>query len=305
MELIPAILHILQTKKLLHVTQLRDQQNYFRHLHTWNFRYCKKCFCWSQFPAFVFLIWRLCTDLCSSVYDCGHVCLQCSKIHTAIDFLFVRMIVSHRVSRMVGDIDAHGFLVSSFILCVSDSYRKLSVCPSSQKDVVMGSAQNLSLVTYTLILWKWKLLVPWNFPAIDLSLRHCSPFLSTLRSSASPLTIHGQETQEPLRQKSCRFLFLGRCRRRWSRAMAAADGSRRAHRPLGLLGVPGQGRRQDGGAGRRRLPPHAGAALPWSPASAWAPEERLASQDGRHYLKHEEQVHETLFSPGSRLLYAA
>lgn len=72
--------------------------------------------------------------------------------------------------------------------------------------------------------------------------------------------------------------------------MAPADGFRRSHRPLGLLGVPGQGRRQVGGAGRRRLPPDAGAALLWWPASAWAPEERLASQDGIYYPKHEVQV---------------
>ena len=56
--------------------------------------------------------------------------------------------------------------------------------------------------------------------------------------------------------------------------MAPADGFRRAHHPLGLLRLPSLGRRQAGRAGRRRLPPDAGAAVLGRPA--WAPEERLA-----------------------------
>jgi hypothetical protein len=88
--------------------------------------------------------------------------------------------------------------------------------------------------------------------------------------------------------------------------MAPADGFCRAHRPLGLLRLPGLGRRQVGRAGRRRLPPHAGAAVLWRPG--WAPEERLAgshSQPRRHIIS-EHQEHAQVASkpafPGSNFL---
>ena len=70
--------------------------------------------------------------------------------------------------------------------------------------------------------------------------------------------------------------------------MDPADGSRCAHHPLGLLRVPGQGRRQVGRACGRRIPSHAAAAVLslWWPAPAWGQEDRLAHS---HSLQHEEQ----------------
>ncbi|KAG0543429.1 hypothetical protein BDA96_02G190400 [Sorghum bicolor] len=70
--------------------------------------------------------------------------------------------------------------------------------------------------------------------------------------------------------------------------MAPADGSRCAHRALGLLRVPGQGRRQAGHACRRRIPPHAAAAALlslWCPASAWGQQDRVASMKRIEHLK--------------------
>lgn len=83
--------------------------------------------------------------------------------------------------------------------------------------------------------------------------------------------------------------------------MATADGFRRAHRPLGLLRVLGQGRPQVGRAGRRRLPPDASAAVLWWPS--WTPEERL---DSRHNQPRRRIISSmkimTLVFPGSNLL---
>ena len=84
--------------------------------------------------------------------------------------------------------------------------------------------------------------------------------------------------------------------------MAPADGFRRAHRPLRLLRLPSLGRRQVGRAGRRRLPPDAGAAVLWRPA--WAPEERLAGSHGQpkrsYYLQSGGHSHLLVYVEGKK-----